>query len=66
MKEFKFFRGINNRVFIIPIGNLPSDAVDAYVRALQRRLQETPPTIDREQLRHNLLNINEDIYIPQR
>jgi len=65
----RIMRAPERRIYNIEVGNIPADGVDAYVENISNSMKKVPyidPATGDYNLRFNLINMLEDVFIPKR
>lgn len=65
----RILRAPQRRVYYVDIGNIPPNEVPTYMEKLKTQTQRTPftdPKTGEYNLRYNMMNVNEDFYVPVR
>jgi hypothetical protein len=65
----RILRAPQRRAYYIDTGNIPPNEIPAYMEKLKSQTQRTPfvdPKTGEYNLRYNMMNVNEDFYIPVR
>lgn len=69
MISLQLIRGIDRLVYYVEVGNLDPDDVTAFIEELANRFKRTThvdPATGQIDLKHNILGIDQDIFIPKR
>lgn len=65
----RIMRAPEKRIFYTNIGNIAPNEVDGYMEKMKQRIKKIPyvdPTTGDYNLRYNMMNLNEDFYLPVR
>jgi hypothetical protein len=65
----RILRAPQRRVYYVDTGNIPPNEIPAYMEKLKSQTQRTPfvdPKSGEYNLRYNMMNVNEDFYVPVR
>jgi hypothetical protein len=65
----RILRAPQRRVYYVDMGNIPPNEIPTYMEKLKTQTQRTPfvdPKTGEYNLRYNMMNVNEDFYVPVR
>jgi hypothetical protein len=65
----RILRAPQRRVYYVDTGNIPPNEIPAFMEKLKTQTQRTPftdPKSGEYNLRYNMMNVNEDFYVPVR